>query len=216
MKGIFITFEGPDGSGKTTQMEMLGERLESLGRDVVYTREPGGTGIGEDIRDILLDSSNTAMVHRTEALLYAAGRAQHVDELIKPALGQGKIVLCDRFIDSTIAYQGFGRGIDLGFLNELNNIAVAGLLPDLTLILDIDPALGIERINEKRVLKSGRAKDRIEQEHINFHERVRKGFHHLAASDPKRCRIINGGKDTETVHRELFRIVNEVLLNEDT
>ncbi len=207
MRGRFITFEGLDGAGKTTQIRMLGERLKSLGKKVIYTREPGGTIISEEIRKILLDPANTEMIDRTEALLYAAARAQHVEELIRPALNEGKIVLCDRFIDSTIAYQGFGRGIDLAFLNMLNNMAVAGLIPDLTLIIDIEPALGIDRISEK--------KDRIEQEHVDFHEKVRQGFYHLASLDPQRCKIINGSRDKEIVHDEVVRMIKEVLKNEN-
>ncbi len=214
MSGKFITFEGPDGAGKTTQITMLGERLAGMGIKVIYTREPGGTEIGEEIRRILLDPSNTKMIDRTEALLYAAARAQHVEELIRPALRAGNIVLCDRFADSTIAYQGFGRGIDVRFLDELNTMAVAGVVPDLTIILDVDPVLGIGRISEKRAVIPGADKDRIELENMNFHQRVRAGFRELAAKDPKRCKIIDAGKEKEAVHAEIFRLVNEVLDNE--
>lgn len=214
MKGIFITFEGPDGAGKTTQMRMLGERLEMLGKEVVYTREPGGTRISEEIRDILLNPSHSEMSDRTEALLYAASRAQHVEEFIKPALMAGKIVLCDRFTDSTIAYQGFGRGIDVSFLDKLNRIAVAGVNPDLTLVLDIDPAQGIDRISEKRV-RAGQAKDRIELENIEFHKRVREGFRCLVAANPQRCKTVDAGRDPETVHNEVYKQVKEVLDNEN-
>ncbi len=215
MRGIFITFEGPDGAGKTTQMNMLGERLASLGYRVVFTREPGGTGISEEIRKILLDPSNAAMVDRTEAFLYAAARAQHVEELIRPALRAGKIVLCDRFIDSTIAYQGFGRGIDLGLLDDLNQMATAGVVPDVTLIIDLEPARGIHRISKKRALLTGQKKDRIELEHLDFHTRVRKGFHHLAEANPRRCKIIDGSRDREIVQAEVWRAVKEVLENEN-
>ncbi|PKM81480.1 MAG: dTMP kinase [Firmicutes bacterium HGW-Firmicutes-14] len=215
MKGLFITFEGPDGSGKTTQMKMLGEMLQSTGKDIVYTREPGGTAISEEIRKILLNPSNLGMVDRTEALLYAAARAQHVEETIRPALKEGKIVLCDRFTDSTLAYQGFGRGIDIDFLKQLNNMAVAGITPDVSLILDINPELGIERISEKRVLSSGGGKDRIELEHINFHRRVRDGFLHIARTEPGRCRIIKADQDRNAVHADIFGVVKEVLDSEN-
>ncbi|MBU7007744.1 dTMP kinase [Phosphitispora fastidiosa] len=211
MKGIFITFEGPDGAGKTTQIKMLGLSLEQLNKSVVYTREPGGTSISEEIRGLLLDPRNKEMVARTEALLYAAARAQHVEEVIRPAIEKGQIVLCDRYTDSTIAYQGFGRGIDIGFLNELNAMAVAGVVPDLTLIFDLDPDIGIGRINEKRIVAAGEEKDRIEQENMEFHRKVRQGFRDLALSEPQRCKIINAGRDPETIHSEVVRLVKEVL-----
>lgn len=216
MTGRFITFEGPDGAGKTTQMKMLGERLKALGKKVVYTREPGGTKISEEVRKLLLDPSNKEMVHRTEALLYAAARAQHVEELIRPALTEGNIVLCDRFTDSTLAYQGFGRGINLSMLEELNNLAISGVVPNITLILDLDSEVGIERISSTRVLASGVEKDRIELENIDFHLRVREGFRRLAAKEPGRCKIVDAKKDIDTVHNEIYRLVKEVLINEDS
>ncbi|MHB9093745.1 MAG: dTMP kinase [Eubacteriales bacterium] len=211
MKGKFITFEGPDGAGKTTQMKMLGERLETLGKKVVYSREPGGTRISEEIRKVLLNPSNIEMVDRTEALLYAAARAQHVEELIRPALEDSKFVLCDRFTDSTVAYQGFGRGIDMDLLNKLNSMATAGIVPDLTIILDIDPALGIRRISEKRVTDSGMEKDRIELEHINFHKKVRDGFLHLAVANPGRCKLVDAKQEMEALANEIYLLVKEVL-----
>ncbi len=216
MKGIFISFEGPDGAGKTTQMKMLGERLEGMGRAVLYTREPGGTLISEKIRNLLLDPSHAEMVDRTEALLYAASRAQHVEELIRPALAAGKVVLCDRFTDSTIAYQGFGRGIDIDFLDQLNRMATAGVMPNITIILDIDPEQGMGRISEKRIPSSGGGKDRIEQENMGFHERVRDGFLRLAELEPDRCRVVNAGRNRDTVHEEVFTQVKGVLQNENT
>ncbi len=209
MRGKFITFEGPDGAGKTTQITLLGKRLEAMGIRVLYTREPGGTKISEEIRKILLDPSNAKMVDRTEALLYAAARAQHVEELIRPALDAGNVVLCDRFIDSTIAYQGYGRGIDISLLDKLNNTATAGVIPDITIILDVEPAMGIGRISE-----NGTSKDRIELENMSFHERVRHGFHRLASKEPQRCKIIDAGRDKEAVHVQIFRLVSEVLQNE--
>lgn len=216
MKGRFITFEGPDGAGKTTQMRMLGKRLEAMGREIVYTREPGGTRISEEIRRILLDPTYKEMVDRTEALLYAAARAQHVEELIRPALVSGKIVLCDRFTDSTVAYQGYGRGIDISFLHELNTMAVAGETPDLTIILDLDPAEGLNRISQKRAVALGKGKDRIEQEDIDFHQKVRTGFHRLAAADPGRCKMISASTDRDALSETIWRLVKEVLENENS
>jgi dTMP kinase len=207
MAGRFITFEGPDGGGKSTQMR--------LGKTVVYTREPGGTRISEEIRKLLLNPANKEMSHKTEAFLYAAARAQHVDEFIRPAVNEGKIVLCDRFTDSTLAYQGYGRGIDIDFLRELNNAAIGGLVPHLTIILDIDPKEGIDRISKTRSLSPGGEKDRIEMEHINFHQRVRVGFHQLAKENPERYRLINAGRERLTVHREISQIVREVLAYEN-
>jgi dTMP kinase len=211
MAGKFVTFEGPDGAGKTTQMKMLGEKLTSEGIAVSYTREPGGTKISEEIRKLLLDPSNKEMVFRTETLLYAAARAQHVEEFIRPEVAAGKFVLCDRFTDSTIAYQGYGRGIDLGFLERLNQMATAGVLPDMTFILDIDPGQGINRIIEKRSVVTGEGKDRIELENINFHNRVRTGFLELAQRDRVRCKVINGANGQAEIHNEIYRLVKEVL-----
>ncbi|WP_418791294.1 dTMP kinase [Phosphitispora sp. TUW77] len=211
MKGIFITFEGPDGAGKTTQIKMLGQALEKMDKIVIYTREPGGTSISEEIRSLLLNPCNKEMVDRTEALLYAAARAQHVEEIIRPAIRKGYIVLCDRFTDSTIAYQGFGRGIDIDFLRELNEMAVAGVFPDLTLIFDLAPDVGIGRINEKRVGQAGEGKDRIEQENMDFHAKVRCGFREVALSEPQRCKVIDAGRDKETIHSEVIQLVKEVL-----
>lgn len=211
MTGRFVTFEGPDGAGKTTQMKMLGEKLAGEGIVVSYTREPGGTRISEEIRKLLLDPGNKEMAYRTEALLYAAARAQHVEEFIRPAVGEGKLVLCDRFSDSTIAYQGYGRGIELDFLEKLNKMATAGLVPDMTFILDIEPGEGINRINEKRTAATGESKDRIESENIGFHNRVREGFLKLAQQNPARCRVIDASKNREEISVEIYRLVKEVL-----
>ena len=215
MTGKFITFEGPDGAGKTTQMKMLGDRLIREGMHVVYSREPGGTRISEEIRKILLDPTYGEMADRTEALLYAASRAQHVEEFIRPNVSAGKIVLCDRFADSTIAYQGAGRGIDCEVLAKLNNMATAGVIPDLTIILDIDPKDGITRISEKRVASTGRDKDRIELEHLDFHERVRQGFLRIAVLEPNRCKVVDAVGERDIVHNRIFGLVKEVLENEN-
>ena len=171
MKGYFITFEGPDGSGKTTQINLLKEYLIKKGYDILVTREPGGTPISEAIREIILDTKYEEMNPVTEMLLYAASRAQHVAQLIKPALAQGKIVLCDRFVDSSIAYQGVGRNLGIEIVEEINKVALQGIVPDLTLFFDIDPEIGL-----KRGMGRGRKADRLELEDIAFHKKYTRDF----------------------------------------
>lgn len=193
-KGRFITFEGPEGSGKTTQLKILAERLRAEGHDVVETQEPGGTGIGRQIRAILLDPASTALRPTAELLLMFASRAQNVDEVILPALAAGKIVLCDRFTDSTLAYQGAGRGLGLDVVYDLDRIACRGLVPHLTLLIDIDTATGL-----------GRAKQtRMEQQPIAFHRVVREAFLQLASDEFKRIRLIDGARDLDTVSQEIW------------
>lgn len=206
MKGKFIVFEGIDGSGKTTQLTLLGEKLAEQGYPVLYTREPGGTRVGESIRALLLDPQYTELVPRAEALLYAAARAQHVAQVIVPALEAGKIVLCDRFLDSSLAYQGFGRGMDVRLLERINEPATKGLSPDLVLLLDFSCARGKGRID-----RSGRSADRIEQEELEFHRKVREGYLTLAGRDPSRYRRIPADRPVEVVHRVIYRSVKEVL-----
>ncbi|MCI8631232.1 MAG: dTMP kinase [Firmicutes bacterium] len=167
-KGLFISIEGPDGSGKSTQISALKNYFEERGVDVLLTREPGGTPISEKIREIILDKNNKEMDYMTEALLYAASRAQHVAQVIKPALTAGKIVICDRFIDSSIAYQGYGRGLG-DCVRVINEYAVRGCMPDVTFLLKVDPKVGKERINEDE-------QDRLEQEKLEFHQRVFAGY----------------------------------------
>ncbi len=210
MSGRFVTFEGPDGAGKTTQMKLAGERLAAAGWQVVYTREPGGTPISEKIREILLDPANHEMVDKAEALLYAAARAQHVEQLIRPAIRAGKVVLCDRFTDSTLAYQGAGRGIDWNLLRSVNDIAVGNVIPDLTVILDLNPDAGLDRITRTRQ-GQGKGKDRIEMENIEFHRRVREGFLALAGENPQRYRVIAADRDLVTVAAEVWHCMQEVL-----
>lgn len=194
-KGIFITMEGTDGSGKTTQLTFLREYLEQLGREVVVTREPGGTPIGEKLREILLDPVNGAMGDRTEVLLYAAARAQHVDERIRPALERGAVVLSDRFTDSSVAYQGYGR--ELGsVVGEVNAFATDGLKPDITFFLALPPSEGRKRM-------AARDFDRIEQEQLSFHERVYAGYLAAAAEEPERIRVIDASKSIEEVREEI-------------
>ncbi|HPZ44210.1 MAG TPA: dTMP kinase [Bacillota bacterium] len=206
MKGKFIVFEGIDGSGKTTQLKLLGEKLAALGYPVLYTREPGGTRVGELVRDLLLNPQYGELVPRAEALLYAAARAQHVEEIILPALEQGKVVLCDRYIDSSLAYQGFGRGLDLSQLEQINQAATAGLVPDRVLLLDFCPDRGVDRLS-----RSGRGPDRIEREDQEFHRRVRRGYLTLVARDPQRYRVIDANRSIEEVQRDLFKALEGVL-----
>lgn len=205
MKGYFITFEGVEGCGKSTQIALLHDYLVQAGRTVLVTREPGGTPIAEAIRDVLLDPSHSAMGATAELLLYEAARAQHVHEKIAPALEAGQVVLCDRFADSTTAYQGAGRGLAPEVLNELHRLATHGLWPDLTLLIDLPVATGMERARSR-----GR-KDRIEQESIDFHERVRAGFLRLAAAEPDRIQVIAGNASIDEVQQEIRRAVDVVL-----
>ena len=197
MKGVFISFEGPDGSGKSTQVKMLYSYLLEKGYPVVLTREPGGTPISEDIRKIILDPSNTEMDGMTEALLYAAARAQHVAQLIKPSVEEGKIVLTDRFMDSSIAYQGYGR--DLGDkIRIINEYAVAGMHPDLTFFLDIDPEEGLKRAKHREEL------DRLEKESLDFHKRVYEGYLALSKIYEDRYVIIDASASVEDISKKII------------
>ncbi len=206
MKGKFIVFEGIDGSGKTTQLKLLGDQLQQQGLPVLYTREPGGTRIGDAIRGILLNPAHSELVPQAEALLYAAARAQHVAQVVKPALASGTIVLCDRFLDSSLAYQGFGRGMDIGLLESINEPATDGLVPDLTIILSFFTGDGIDRIK-----RSGRPIDRIEREAGTFHMRVGAGYLTLAQRDPGRYSIINANRSEEWVHNDIMAALEGVL-----
>ncbi len=192
-KGLFITFEGGDGAGKSTLIDKIHRYLEQ-DSDVITTRAPGGTAIGQKIRDLLLHTHDLPLSARCELLLYLADRAQHVEELIVPALQQGKIVLCDRFNDSTIAYQGGARGLDAEVVSQLCQLACSDLKPDLTLYLDLDPKIGLERIK-----KTGLAKDRIESETLQFHQNIRKTFKEIAKKEPKRFIIIDASKTPDEV-----------------
>ena len=191
-RGQFITFEGIDGCGKTTQFRMLGNWLrEERGRTVVETVEPGGTAIGREIRKILLDPANAEIQPRTELLLYFASRAQNVEQVIRPGLESGAIVLCDRFTDSTLVYQGAGRGIDTNMVLELDRIACRGLTPDITFLIDIDLETSLTRA-KRRNERVGQSESRIDDESLAFHERVRQGYLALAASAPDRFVVIDG------------------------
>ncbi len=197
--GSFITFEGVEGCGKTTQMKLLSQRLAEKGYPVVVTREPGGCPISLKIRDILLDAANSRMVPLTELLLYAAARAQHVAEVIKPALDAGKIVLCDRFADATVAYQGYGRQLDLSLIGELNSLAAGNVRPRLTVLIDCEVETGLRRANARIEASTGAREERFELESVLFHRRVREGYLRLAAAEPGRFILIDGTRSMSEV-----------------
>jgi len=201
----FITFEGPEGGGKTTQLRLLQQTLEQQGRQVIATREPGGTAIGNAIRSILLDPTHGAMSSRAEALLFNAARAQLIDEIVQPALSAGKLVLCDRFADSTLAYQGYGRNLSLTDLNLLIGYATQGVRPHLTIFLDIPVAAGLQR-------KSASAEwNRMEAEQLAFHQRVRQGFYALVAAEPERWLVVDATQRIEQVHQAIWQRVTMLL-----
>jgi dTMP kinase len=206
MRGWFVTFEGPDGSGKTTQMRRLAPWLVDQGFDIITTREPGGTPVGEQIRDILHDCANTEMTSEAEILLYSASRAQHVGEVILPALEAGKVVLCDRFFDSTYAYQGYGRGLSLPDLRAITGFATRGLKPDLTLYLDIPPEIGLQRRES-----SGEALNRLDLEALAFHQRVREGYLYLIKAEPQRWHFVDATGTPEEIQAVLRRIVTATI-----
>jgi dTMP kinase len=208
--GLFITFEGPDGSGKTTQIELLAAALRRAGHDVTVTREPGGTPIGDQIRAVLHDVGNTAMVADAESLLYAASRAQHVGQLIRPALAQGTIVLCDRYVDSTIAYQGYGRGLDLAALRQINAFATGGLKPDLTVYLDCPVEEGLKRKQRAMTLGEGEW-NRLDREEIAFHQRVYQGYQALMAAEHERWLALNASRPIEEIQEEIQKAVETLL-----
>ena len=203
---MFITFEGPDGSGKSTQLRMLASALREEGVDVVTTREPGGTEIGDQIRAVIMNMKNKAMDPRTELLLFNASRAQLVEELIRPSLAAGKVILCDRYADSTMAYQGYGHGLDKDELRRLLNFATGGLKPDLTLLFDISAEAGL-----KRRQANHDEWNRMDDYALQFHERVRGGFLELAAADPERWVVLDADRDPGVIHAEVLDIVKRKL-----
>jgi dTMP kinase len=203
MGGKLIVFEGVEGCGKTSQMQLCGQWLESLGVCVIATREPGGTELGLHLRRLLLEKADDQPIAEvTELLLYAADRSQHIEQKLKPNLAAGKYILCDRYTDSTVAYQGYGRGLDMSLINQLNFIATGGLASDLTIWLDVDVEVGLAR---KRGGEAGL--DRIEQETIAFHRRVQQGYAELAASDPSRIVRVDGNLSQEAVQK----VIQEIL-----
>lgn len=197
-RGVFITFEGLDGSGKSTQMRLLAERLRSGGYDVFESVEPGGTPIGQQIRRILLHEDNTELAPTAELLLMFAARAQNVDQWILPALGEGKVVLSDRWTDSTMAYQGYGRGLGTEPVLDVDRIACRGLIPNLTICIDIDPAVGLARARV-RATENQDIETRLEQEELAFFRRVREGYLQIASEEPRRFRLIDGDRTPELV-----------------
>ncbi|HEY71765.1 MAG: dTMP kinase [Chloroflexi bacterium] len=199
---VFITFEGPDGSGKTTQIRLLAEWLREQGHEVVLTREPGGTEIGDQIRTVLHDPYNTAMDARTEILLYSASRAQHVAQLIRPSLAAGKIIISDRYADSTLAYQGYGRGLDLEVLRAVTSFATGGLTPALTVYLNITPEEGLQR---RRL--GGDEWNRLDAEALEFHQRVRAGYLELVKQGTERWAVIDAARSVEEVQAEIRTVV---------
>lgn len=205
-RGVFISLEGIEGCGKSTQAKMLYEYLLQNENCVILTREPGGTPIAEKIRDLLLDPKNDNMATVTELFLYLASRAQHVEQVIIPALKDNKIVVCERFNDATYAYQGFARGLDMNLLINLNKIATDGLEPDLTILLDLEVEEGLLRAEK---LKNHR--DRLESESIDFHNRVRDGYLTIAQNNPKRVKIIDANGSINDVHLRIRHCLNEIL-----
>ena len=204
---FFITLEGPDGSGKTRQAMLLSQRLGSLDCDVVLTREPGGTEIGEQIRQVLTSLDNTLMSPRAEFLLFSASRAQHVHEHIRPHLERGGVVICDRFFDASMAYQGYGHQLDLEALRAITSFATQGLTPDLTILLDLPVEQGLHRREQ------GGDWNRLDAYDLEFHRRVQKGYLALAESEPERWVIIDGLQTVDQVHSDIIRIVEERLGN---
>lgn len=203
MKGLFITLEGGDGAGKSTQIRNIERFFSEKGLVVMHTREPGGTAISEKLRDILLDNHNSEMYAETEMLIYAAARAQHVRELVLPALERGEIVICDRFVDSSVAYQAYGR--ELGdMVAEVNGYATGGLRPDITFWLDIDPAAG-----RARAAKAGDL-DRLELEQMDFHYRVYEGYRKIAEQEPDRVRRIDASDTVETICSNIYACLEEL------
>jgi dTMP kinase len=189
--GLFVTLEGPDGAGKSTQLELL--RSAAAGRDWVFTRNPGGTSFGQKLRSILLDDRSVELSELAELFLYMADRAQHITELVKPALAENKVVICDRFIDSTVAYQGNGRGLNIDLIKQLNKVAIAGLKPDLTFLFDVDPAVGLSRAKDH---------NKMEEAGAALQSKVRAGFLQLAAEEPERFVVIDAVKNNiQEVHQ---------------
>lgn len=206
MRGWFVTFEGPEGSGKTTQLHLMAPWLESQNIPVVVTREPGGTPVGESIREVLHDCAHTEITSETEILLYSASRAQHVAEIVRPAIEAGKVVLCDRFSDSTYAYQGYGRGLSLSDLRQITTFATQSLTPDLTLYLDVPPEVGLQRRKT-----SGEALNRLDRESLAFHQRVRAGYLELMKADPGRWRYVDATGTPDAIQERLREILLEAI-----
>ena len=201
-KGLFITFEGADGCGKTTQLKMLAEYLTNKGFEVLITREPGAKGLGEKIREILLNYEGDVS-DRCESFLFLADRAQHIDMVINPAIESGKIILCDRHTDSSVAYQGFGRGLPVERIKMLNDLAVNGRYPDMTLVFDVDVETSMKRV--------GNEKDRMESAGMEFFNRVRQGYLDIAKQEPQRVKVLDAKKSIEDIHKDVIELIEEIL-----
>lgn len=206
-KGYFISFEGLDGSGKSTQINKLVELLKAAGKDVILTREPGGTPVGEKIRELILDPANDDMDDVTEAFLYASARAQLIRQLVKPALEEGKIIICDRFVDSSVAYQGYGRQLG-SMVEEINSYAIDGYMPDLTFLLRLEPEGGQERISNREL-------DRIEMQAADFHQRTYEGYEAVAENNPDRVAVVNARDTIENIHEQIVARVRQLAGLED-
>lgn len=208
MRGLFITFEGIDGCGKSTQLQLLATQLRQQGYEVVVTREPGGTVIGEDIRQLLISDASVHIAPTTELLLYVAARAQHVAELIEPSLEAGRIVISDRYTDSTVAFQGYGRGLRLAVIQELNRFATGGLVPDVTIVFDLDPATARLRSGTRPV---GGLLGAFDDQHADFHERMRAGYLKMAEIEPSRIRVVDASGSAEETHLSVMALVQPYL-----
>jgi dTMP kinase len=211
VSGKFITFEGPEGAGKTTIIQMLEQSLRKIGYPVLLTREPGGIKIAEEIRHVILNPENTKMDPRTEALLYAAARRQHLTERVIPALGEGQIILCDRFLDSSLAYQGFARGLGMKEVYQINQFAINGTMPHLTFYLDIDPEIGLRRINQNQE----REINRLDLEKLDFHYKVREGYLILLKMFPERIHLVDASKSVNEVYEEIYNKIKTYLFTKD-
>ncbi|WP_028781756.1 dTMP kinase [Thalassobacillus devorans] len=209
MKGLFITFEGGEGAGKTSVLQALSQELHQEGYDVLATREPGGIEIAEKIRQIILDPAHTAMDGRTEALLYAAARRQHLVEKVLPALKQGKIVLCDRFVDSSLAYQGHARGLGIEEVFQINQFAIENCMPDVTLFFDISPEEGLQRIAANR----GREQNRLDMEKLGFHQSVYEAYQMLIRKFPERIHVVDASQAFELVQEDVLAKLHPYLPN---
>ena len=214
-RGRFITFEGPEGAGKSTQAAMLIARLEAHGMEVIYTREPGGTKLGEAIRGVLqYNAAGEAPCPESEVLLFEASRAQLVRQVIRPALERGAWVVCDRFADSTTAYQGFGRGFPVELMETINRFAIGDAAPDMTILLDVNVSLGMQRCAKRQVGKKIQY-DRIESEAMEFHEKVRQGYLELARRFPERFRKVDAMRLAEPIAEDVWKLVSDAFLAKD-
>ena len=210
VRGLFLTFEGPEGSGKSTQLRLLAQRLRDAGRDVLESQEPGGTPIGMQIRRVLLDPANKELCPTAELLLMFAARAQNVDQWILPALAQGRVVISDRFTDSTLVYQGAARGLGPEVVYDVDRVACRGLAPELTLVIDIDTETGLARARRRNDFSQS-AETRIDEQAVSFHRRVREAYQRLAEDDPRRVRLIDGSRSREDIAAEVWNAVEPLL-----